>query len=179
MYECGSQGDKGSEWSSQNSLWELVPFSCCVSLGVCAQVIRLPLSHLAGPWLYFGKNSPGCGDSNRAPTFTNEPAMKKTLTIWEQARWVPLRSGLLPWSCQRERMHRNIVLLVGFSHEHCPAILQLLHVCARAGQTHKRRCWEPMFLTVRENQKQNTKTPCHSKEMWEQILHGYWDIHMN
>lgn len=33
---------------------------------------------------------------------------------WEQACWVPLRSGLLPWSCQTERMHRNIALLVGF-----------------------------------------------------------------
>lgn len=83
---------------------------------------------------------------------------------WEQASWMPLRSGLLPWSCRTERMHRNIVLFVGFSQEHCPAVLQLFHVCARAGQTYKRRCWEPMFLLSEKNK---NKTPCHLKEMWE------------
>lgn len=94
---------------------------------------QTPTSHLAGPWLYFEKNSPGCGDSKRTPTFTNEPATKQTQTMVGTARWGSLRSGLLPWSCQTERMHRNIVLLVGFSHEHMCVLGQDRHTNVGAG----------------------------------------------
>lgn len=119
----------------------------------------------------------GYGDSNRAPTFTNEPATKQMLTMVGTARWGPLRSGLLPWSCQTERMHRNIVLLVGFSHEHMCVLGQDRHTNVGAGS-----------LVSRCQRKTKTKHPatykrCENKSymdieisIWIKI---YFNLHLS